>query len=446
LNISANVNRPGGGHGSESAEAGDTNVVIRLGVSSGSGYAAAGGRKISGRILDPEGKPAAKVRVYLFPHSSGERQTDGEGKFTITSNPQRFGGMENPQEVLLARDVTRNLAAAMELEDNATNAELKLAPGLTLAGRVLDVAGKPISNAQVQMVFWTERMGSWVGTPARCDAEGNYEVNALPPGRRYGLNASAKGYGQDSRTIETPETDSGTTKVEPFELQVADQRIAGVVVDSDDKPVARAHIYTYGQKQPNLNAQTDNKGQFAFSNVCSGPIQVSASANRGYANATVQAGDTNVTIRLGASGGSRRPAPLVARLKGKQLPEVAPLGLSAADCPENKPILVALIDAEQRPSRRALRLLSEQAPALREKGVTVLVVQAAPMAEDAFNSWKSEAALPFAAGRMKEAVEKQKATWGAQALPWLILADKDHRVAAEGFPVEELEANLGAIK
>ena len=40
-----------------------------------------------------------------------------------------------------------------------------------------------------------------------------------------------------------------------------------------------------------------------------------------------------------------------------------------------------VIDAEQRPSRRELRLVGEQAGALKEKGVTVVVIQAGAMAE-----------------------------------------------------------------
>jgi hypothetical protein len=30
-------------------------------------------------------------------------------------------------------------------------------------------------------------------------------------------------------------------------------------------------------------------------------------------------------------------------------------------------------------------------------------------------------------------------------LPWLILTDKAHRVTAEGFPLEELDAKLAAV-
>ena len=39
-------------------------------------------------------------------------------------------------------------------------------------------------------------------------------------------------------------------ELEPCELALADQHIAGVVLDADDKPVADANIYGYGEGQP----------------------------------------------------------------------------------------------------------------------------------------------------------------------------------------------------
>jgi hypothetical protein len=68
------------------------------------------------------------------------------------------------------------------------------------------------------------------------------------------------------------------------------------------------------------------------------------------------------------------------------------------------------------------------------------------MADDAFAAWKQEAALPFPVARFKDDPDKTRAAWGATALPWPILTDKSHRVAAEGFPLEELDAKLKDLK
>ena len=91
-------------------------------------------------------------------------------------------------------------------------------------------------------------------------------------------------------------------------------------------------------------------------------------------------------------------SPRTASLKGRPLPDLAPLGLTPAEAPADQPLLVVMIDAEQRPSRRALRLLGEQAVALKERGVAVVVVHTGSLTDDAFKAWKEEAALPFPVG------------------------------------------------
>jgi len=129
-------------------------------------------------------------------------------------------------------------------------------------------------------------------------------------------------------------------------------------------------------------------------------------------------------------------------LEGKLLPDLGALGLAAADAPAGQPVIVLLIDAEQRSSRRALKVLTDQAGALKEKGVAVIILQAGPMADAAYAAWLQEAAFPFPIARLKDTSERGLSAWGATSLPWLLLAVQSHRVAAVGFPIEELEAKL----
>ena len=148
-------------------------------------------------------------------------------------------------------------------------------------------------------MFWTERMGASHGQADPGDAEGRFEIKALPPGRRYGVNVSAKGYGRVTRDV-AQEAEGRRIELEPCELALADQRIAGVVLDSDDKPVANANIFGYGEGQPSVNGKTDAKGRFSFNQVCAGPIQLKANTpDGGYGNVTAEGGDTNITIQLG---------------------------------------------------------------------------------------------------------------------------------------------------
>jgi protocatechuate 3,4-dioxygenase beta subunit len=444
--IQINANTPNGGYGSAAVEGGDTNITVQIGVRE-TYSASRTASKVSGKVTDPDGKPAPKVFVSLFPSfAAAEKQTDSEGRFAMTFDPNQFGGMGATQPIVVARDPTRNLATALDLEEGATNASLRLEPALTVAGRITDLNGKAITNAQAQALFHTERMSSHLGASVRADADGRFEIKGLPPGRQYSINTSAKGFGQNDRELQPSDTATNRLELEPFQLMPANQRIAGVVLDDNDKPVVRASIYSYGNKQPNLNAQTDAKGWFSMDKVCAGPIQLSAN-NRGggYGNVTDEGGDTNITIRISSSPGMRRTAPRTASLKGGPLPDLASLGLTPADALADQALLAVLIDAEQRPSRRALRLLGEQAAALKEKGVAVVVVHMGSMADDAFKAWKQEAALSFPVGCLKGDAEKARASWGAGALPWLILTDKAHRVTAEGFDLDDLDAKLKGL-
>jgi hypothetical protein len=422
---------------------GDTNTTIQLDASA-TVVAARSSIKISGTVTGPDDKPAPQVRVSLFPSfSQAEKQTDNEGRFTLTFDPRQSGPGGAAAPIVVARDMTRNLAAAVDLEEGATNASMRLEPALTVAGRVTDPDGKALTNAQAQLWFHTERMASNLGSPVRAGTEGRFEIKALPPGRQYSIRISAKGFGQEQRNVPASDTATNRLELEPFQLMRADQRIAGMVLDEDDKPVARASIHSSGDKQPSLNALTDTKGQFSMDKVCAGPIQLSANSRGGaYARVTAEGGDTNVVIRVSSRRVESRAEPLVARLKGKPLPDLAPFGLTPAEVPADQALLAILVDAEQRPSRRTLRLLGEQAARVKEKGVIVVAVHMGQMADEDFKTWKQQAALPFPIVSMKGDAEKARAIWGAGALPWLILTDKAHLVTAEGFTLEELDARI----
>jgi len=432
-------------------QGGDTNITIRLGERALSQPGASDSKrsKLVGAILGPDGKPAPNVIVSLFPFLAyAQTHTDYQGRFALTAEPIPAGyGVS--QRVLIARDLERGLAAALDLEEDATNADLRLSPGLTLAGRVTDANGHAISNAQARLLFRTDRRTSALGQLVRADDEGRFEIKALPPGRHYSVTVFARGFGQDLHDVDTPEAGGRRLELEPFQLLAADQRIAGVVLDADEKPVAAARVAVLGEKQPLLNSRTDSEGRFSVDKVCPGPIRISAFGSAdgasGYANA--EGGDTNITVRLSSSRGIAMPgaAPAAASLHGKPLPELALLGLAPADAPQGQPLLILLLDAEQRPCRRALRLLTEQAASLKKQGLGVVILQAGAMTDEAFAAWKQETAPPFPVGRFKDPPEKACSAWGATGLPWLILADKSHRVAAEGFALDDLEGQLARL-
>jgi hypothetical protein len=280
---------------------------------------------------------------------------------------------------------------------------------------------------------------------AAADEQGRYEIKCLPPDAQYTVFATAKGHGRSQQQIQN---DSETNRMElsPFVLKLADRVLAGQVLNENDKPISGVNVSLNGEDQPDGNMTTDSKGRFHFQ-VCEGQVRLFASSPQGggFAQATAEAGDTNVVMTLGSNSGNVRQSPRRAALKGGPLPDLATVNLASDTAPAGKPVLLCLFDASQRPSRHVVHQLDEQAAALRQQGVTVLGVQAAVTGDETFNEWKSASPVSFPIGRVTEKSEKSKWASAVPALPWLILADANHRVIAEGFALDELDAQIKAL-
>jgi protocatechuate 3,4-dioxygenase beta subunit len=430
-------------YGNVTAEGGDTNVILHLGQTISSGPDSIS-HKLRGTVTDPDGKPVAGAQVAVFPANGPHwTRTGTNGSFNLTWSLQSWQ-LQSGGPVLVARDTTRNLAAIEDLPEDATILDLKLAPALTVRGQVKNVDDSPLPGAQV---------GVWIKTGNRyeqlneqlasTDAQGRYEIKCLPADAQYIAFVSAKGHGRGQQPIQS---DSETNRLElaPFVLKPANQIVAGQVLNENEKPVAGVNVSLSGEDQPNDNAITDSKGRFRLQ-VCEGQVRLFANSQNSFAQATAEAGDTNVVLTLGSQSGDLSPAPRRAALKGKLLPDLTSVNLAADAASAQKPVLLCLFDAGQRPSRHVLRQLNEQAAALRQRGVLLLGVQAAVIDDETFNAWKAASPVSFPVGRVTEKSEKSRWATNVNALPWMILADAGHKVVAEGFSLDDLDGQLKAL-
>ena len=401
--------------------------------------------RITGVLRDPSGAAVPGFQLAVFPEpalSPGEIKTDSQGRYRLTLDPQLFDRSQ-PTLRLVACDVARNLVAAQDIEGSSTTLDLQLQPGLAIAGRVEDVNGNPLSNATVQVSVSSGNLSPEFGDkPARTDAYGRFEFTTLPAGWNYRLYFKAQGYGVADQSVEGV-TDTNRAELPPVVLKRADRRLAGKVLDQDEKPVAKVRVYMQGEGQVYRGVETDDHGWFRFDGVCEGMVEVSLSVAQGYGHAWVEAGDTNVVIRLGArpkrfyQETSKRPS-----LKGQPLPDLAAAGFNAEAVPVGKPVLLCLFDFEQRPSRRFLGQLIQQHDALRQKGLTLLGLQAAVTTAERFKEWKDANPVPFSVGRVAQKTYSLRWASEVETLPWLILTDADRQVTAEGFALDELDAKL----
>jgi hypothetical protein len=130
-------------------------------------------------------------------------------------------------------------------------------------------------------------------------------------------------------------------------------------------------------------------------------------------------------------------------LIGKRLPKFDGIrtGLSAEGL-KDKVLLVCFFDMNQRPSRNCIIQLAKQAEQLRQKGVTVIAVEASKADEKMLNEWVKENSIPFSVGMIEGEAGKTCFAWGVKSLPWLILTDTEHMVWAEGFGLDELDKRV----
>jgi len=345
--------------------------------------------------------------------------------------------------LLVVRDTARTLAATAGFPFDTTNLGVKLKPALTLAGVVRNADDSPLAGAQVGL--WLKSGNAYDSLnqqTAAADAQGRYEIKCLPPDGQYMVFATAKGHGRKQQQVQG---DSETNRVElaPLVLKPADHVLAGRVLNQDDKPVSGVNVSLNGDDQPEGSMTTDSKGRFHFQ-VSQGQVRLFANSPNGggYAQTRAEADDTNVVMTLSSQTGNVRQTPPRAPLEGRPLPDLAGVNLPGDAAPVSQPLLLCLFDAGQRSSRHAVQQLGEQAAALRRQGVTVLGVQAAIASEEPLNEWKSASPVSFPLGRVAEKSEKTKWVLDVPALPWLILTDAGHRVIAEGFALDELDAQI----
>jgi protocatechuate 3,4-dioxygenase beta subunit len=440
LQISANSQ---GAFGNVSAESGDTNVVVRMGQNIGSSPGAES-HKLKGTVTDDAGQPVPGAEVAVFPGYNGTHwmKTGPGGEYSLTWSIQPWQA-QNGGAYFVVRNPARDLAAVEELPEETTNLDIKLKPALTLTGQVKNAGDAPMASAQVGLWFKAGNSYDQLNENMQtADAEGRYEIKCLPADGQYMVFASAKGYGKSEEQVQN---DSDTNRVElsPLVLKLADQVIAGQVLKDDDKPAAGVNINLNGDGQPDGYMTTDGKGRFHFQ-VCEGQIRLFAYSQYGggSAQAAVEAGDTNIVMNLSSSpGGFSQPA-RHASLKGGPLPDLTAANLAADAAPAGQPVLLCLFDAGQRPSRHVVQLLEQQTAALHQKNVSVLGIQAATISDDTFNAWKTAGTVSFPVGRVTEKSDKTKWASSTAALPWLILADASHQVVAEGFSLDELDAQI----
>ena len=433
-------------------------ITIEEGKTEHIEYELAGQPKITGVVRDEKGKPVQDVKLRIYPMGSGQDvSSDTEGKFEVTYDPGRRPSGENPVMILVARYEEGNLATAVQLDEDARELDITLKPGVIFTGKVVDPDGKGITNSRILLMLRGPRWSSTIERNIETDAEGNFEIKAIPPEQKYNITANAEGYGQNrTEEISTEDAVDNQLSIGELKLLLANLSVSGVVVDDEDKPVADAQVSCYGDNQPSRRTQTDTDGKFTLDKICAGRMRISANksgettsygSTRLYGSIETEGGATDIKIVISQRSTSTRYEPKrPPSLVGRPLPELedVKVEIPSSDT-EVKMILVCFWDMEQRPSRYCIMQLAKQAEQLKQQGIIVVAVQASKINENTLNEWVKQYKIPFAVGMVEGDEEKTRFTWGVRSLPWLILTDKHHIVQAEGFNINELDGKKKTI-
>ncbi len=425
-------------------------VTIEDGKTEQVGYELLGMPKITGVVHDDENNPIEGVEMEVCPAGGREESvSDAEGRFEVIYDLGSWPSGRTPTMFLVGRHPQRNLATTVQIDEDMRELEMKLEPGVTMTGQVVDPNGKGIADVEVRTMMRGPQWGSTIGRKAAiADSDGKYEIKALPPGRTYSVYARAEGYGESrGEEISTETAVDNRLDAGKLTLAVANLSVSGVVVDDDNKPVAGARINSYGDNQPYRDTQTDVDGKFTLEKVCAGNIRISANktaATRLYGYVETEGGATDVRVVISERPMSTRYEPKrPPSLVGRPLPDLKEVGIDLPPAEtEGKIMLVCFFDMEQRPSRHCVTQLAKQAEQLKGKGVTIVAVQASKIDQTALNQWVEKYNIPFPVGMVEGDAEKTRFAWGIRSLPWLILTDSEHVIRSTGFPIKELNEKL----
>jgi hypothetical protein len=401
--------------------------------------------RVSGRAVDPDGQPVPAALVVL--HGGDHVVADRSGRFTAAFDEVRQGR----GGYLAARDPGRGLATVTPIGNRADPIELRLRPAWRLVGKVTDPNGAGVPAARVGLdwdVGGIDRLDVLVLT----DSEGRFTMDAIPSvqkGFSYRLSVNASGFGPYRHRRISPEGPAGATvDIGVITVPPATASISGVVVDANGAPApgARVHLFEGGRgeiEQPRKAAVTDEQGRFGITRLCRGPIDLQVGWDKVPAqNAKMQVQIPCDPLRV-VLGRNAVKEPEVS-IKGKALPGLAELSKDLTQIQgEGKPLLVCLVDVEQRPSRQCLSDLAKKTGVLSSKGVTPVVIQVSKADLGRYQDWIKANQIAFTIHSTEGDFESRKAQWGVRAVPWLILTDKDRKVVAEGFAASELDRVVG---
>ncbi|MBP7049452.1 MAG: carboxypeptidase regulatory-like domain-containing protein [Phycisphaerae bacterium] len=436
---------------------------------------------ITGQVVDPDGNPVANARIDTYGEEQPDRleaRTDAEGRF-------KLDGVCDSRITLLiqAGRGTKKLTADILTDGGAADLRIVLREGRApvqylggksyeqvlatnekaIAGVALDEGGSPVAGVPVQVcchkamrdgrMSW--RFADYRGLSATSDAQGRFaiptqedgEYNLLfSPDRLAAIIVYDVPVGKRDLSVTLPE---GGTVVGRLLRIDKGRKVPIPNAEVKVEQTSRASFSHLGFDR-DRTIVTDAEGRFRVGHLCT---QIREDHNKAeFLPRTWQISHGEVSATIVFDKGARiddfelvvRPDPAKAPpLTGRPLPDFAGIKIDLDSKQlKDRRVLVCFFDWEQRPSRNCVSQLAKQADSLKAKGVAIAAVSVAPGDETALQTWVKENAIPFPIGTIQGDRDETLSTWSVKSLPWLVLADTNHNVTAEGFALDDLARKI----
>lgn len=195
---------------------------------------------VRGAIVDDERRGARGIEVQLICEYgfSAATTTDASGMFDFGDLPNYIG-----QGVLVAKSAGRVVPLKIVRANDRNPTVLPLVDSARVAGKVTDRQnGQAIAGATITLRPW---FASGLRLQGTSDAEGNWQIEQIPPGEYIVEADAANHFDKPPRGSTTNRERIKLVGLQSLELNIAMDRkaiVAGMVVDTKGKPVGGAVI------------------------------------------------------------------------------------------------------------------------------------------------------------------------------------------------------------
>lgn len=221
--------------------------------------------RLAGRVTGPNGAALADAFVSMVPATSGGPMFAGRNGATTNARGEYSldGLTAGEATILFQHEQFASARKTVNLQGRETQLDAQLAAGVAVRGTVVNDAGAPVADAQVEV------MGSTAFDRVRSGSAGEFEFKALEAGR-YRLTAEKAGY--MSTLLENVDVGDG----QPIRIELkSGATLTGRVLGLTAEEFATTSV-TASSGRARATTSVDSAGNYKLVGAPTGTVTVSA--------------------------------------------------------------------------------------------------------------------------------------------------------------------------